>query len=466
MNLDIMFSPKSIAIIGASRKEGSVGYDILKNLVMGCVFECEFCRPFIGKIYPINPNADEILGKKCYKKISDVAGEIDLAVIVVHASIVKDIAKECIKKKVKSIIIISAGFAEMGEKLKRLQEEITEMLAKAKIPMLGPNCLGLIRPSTGVNASFAPAMPKEGDIAFISQSGALVDSVIDWSIENNYGFSAIVSVGNQAMLGINEFLEYFANDSKTKAITLYIEGIDDGRKFMEIAKKVSAKKPIIAIKAGRTEQGTHAIASHTGSLAGNYKIYETAFRQSNVFIADNLEELFDKAKALATQPVLKGSVAIVTNGGGAGVLCTDYAAHFNLPLVELKESTLKKLDASGKMHDAYSRRNPLDIIGDANSERYKTAVSILLKENYIAGLIVIVTLQSTTDIENIAKEIIDEKNKNPSKPILLVCMMGRFTKKAIKLLEENKIPVYNDMKRAVFAMKSLQKREIQLNSKS
>jgi acetate---CoA ligase (ADP-forming) len=453
MNLDKLFNPKNIAIIGASRDESSVGFGILKNLTEGCVFNCEYCKPFPGKIYPINPKADSILGVKCYENILNIEDSVDLAVIVVPARIVNRVVDDCINKKVKGIIIISAGFGEFGEEGNQMQEEIVAKLNKAKIPMIGPNCLGIIMPHHNMNASFAPTMPPSGNIAFISQSGALADSIIDWSVENRYGFSAIVSYGNKAMLDVYDFLEYFDKDKNTKVIALYIEGVKDGRKFIEIASKI--KKPIIVLKAGRTDEGMKAISSHTGSLAGSYEIYKAAFKQSNVLVADTVEELFDNAKALANMPKLNGHVGIVTNGGGCGVLCADYCSEMGVPLAELKENTLKKLDKSGKMHPAYSRRNPLDIVGDALPERYDTAVDTLLSEDYIGGLIVIQTLQSITKPEEDAQVIIQANKKYPNKPILCVYMGGKFSKKSMKMLEEAGIPDYNDLKKVARAMKVL-----------
>ena len=453
MNLDKLFNPKNIAIIGASRDESSVGFGILKNLTEGCVFNCEYCKPFPGKIYPINPKADSILGVKCYENILNIEDSVDLAVIVVPARIVNRVVDDCINKKVKGIIIISAGFGEFGEEGNQMQEEIVAKLNKAKIPMIGPNCLGIIMPHHNMNASFAPTMPPSGNIAFISQSGALADSIIDWSVENRYGFSAIVSYGNKAMLDVYDFLEYFDKDKNTKVIARYIEGVKDGRKFIEIASKI--KKPIIVLKAGRTDEGMKAISSHTGSLAGSYEIYKAAFKQSNVLVADTVEELFDNAKALANMPKLNGHVGIVTNGGGCGVLCADYCSEMGVPLAELKENTLKKLDKSGKMHPAYSRRNPLDIVGDALPERYDTAVDTLLSEDYIGGLIVIQTLQSITKPEEDAQVIIQANKKYPNKPILCVYMGGKFSKKSMKMLEEAGIPDYNDLKKVARAMKVL-----------
>ena len=458
-NLDYIFNPSSVAVIGASRDPDSVGQSILKNLVNGCVFQNEYCKPFPGRIYPINPFADEIIGVKCYKSLKHVEDEVDLAVVCVPAKLVLGVAKDCVKKKVKGIIIISSGFAETGEEGKRLQDKITDVLRKANIPLIGPNCLGVIRPSSNLNASFAPSAPPQGNIAFISQSGALADSIIDWSIEKRYGFSAVVSYGNRADLDVHDFIQYFADDEETKAITLYIESIEDGKRFMEIARHAAKKKPIIALKAGRTEGGKKAISSHTGSLAGDYKIYEAAFRQSGIMVADTVEELFDSAKSLANQPPCRSNaVAIVTNGGGCGVLAADYCEDLGINVVELKKTTIIKLDKSGVMHPSYSRRNPLDIIGDALPERYEVAVNTLLSEPYISGLIILQTLQSMTKPLENARKVIEAHEKHAEKPVICVYMGGKFSRQSIALLEKHNIPDYNDPKKAALAMKALVER--------
>jgi len=379
---------------------------------------------------------------------------------VTPAKIVYSIVKECIQKKVRGIIIISAGFAELNGEGKKLQDKIVEDLKKAKIPLIGPNCLGIIRPSVNLNASFAPSMPPKGKIAFISQSGAIADSIIDWAIERRYGFSVLVSYGNRADLDVYDFLEWLEKDPETKAIALYIEGIKEGKKFMDVASKVSKKKPIIALKAGRTEQGSTAISSHTGSLAGSYEIYKAAFKQSGVMIAETIEDLFDLAKALANQPVCKeNAVAIVTNGGGCGVLCADYCSELGVNLVDLKKSTLTKLEKTGEMHPAYSKRNPLDIVGDALPERYEASINTLLAEDYIHGLIVIQTLQTMTNPQEDARIIIEAKKKYPNKPIICVYMGGRFSEIGRRMLEAEGIPDFNDLRKAARAMWALVNRK-------
>lgn len=459
MNLDCIFNPRTVAVIGASRDPGSVGQGILKNLVKGCVFDSEYCNAFKGKVFAVNPKAEEILGVRCYANIKDIKDDIDLAIIAVPAKVVLDVVKDCVKKKVNGIIIISAGFSELDEKGRMMQEQITEILRKAKIPMIGPNCLGVIRPSSSLNASFAPSMPPAGRIAFVSQSGAIADSIIDWAIAERYGFSVLISYGNKAMLDCYDFIEWLENDNETKAIALYIEGIDDGRRFMEIAKRVSKKKPVVVLKAGRTEKAKEAIASHTGSLAGSHRVYMSAFRQSGVVVADTIEELFDIAKGLANQPACrKNAVGIVTNGGGCGVLCADFCEQFGVNVVPLKKSTITRIEKSGKMHPAYSRRNPLDIVGDALPERYEVAINALLSESYISGLIVIQTLQTMTDPVGDAEVIIEASRRYPDKPIVCVYMGGKYSKIGGRLLEAHGIPDYNDLRKAAKVMWALVER--------
>jgi len=448
--------PNSIALIGASRKVQSVGYGILKNLLTGCVFNTKYCKPYNGKVYAVNPNAKKVLGQKCYNSILDIKKKVDVAIIAIPAKFIPDTMKEIAKAGTKGVIIVSAGFGEEGEKGKKLQKEILRIAKKNKIRFVGPNCLGILRTSNNMNASFAPTMPPKGNIAFISQSGALADSVIDWAIESRYGFSTIISYGNKADLDAEDYLEWLANDKETKVITMYIEGVKDGKKFLRIAKKVCKKKPVIALKAGRGKAGTKAISSHTGSLAGSYKIYEAAFKQAGIIQADNVEELFDLGKALAEQPPLKkNSVAIVTNGGGCGVLTADYLEEFGVELAKLKKSTIKKLEDTGKMHPAYSARNPLDIVGDALPERYNVAVDTLISEPYIGGLIVLQTLQTMTDSVADAKVVVNAHNRYPNKPIICVYMGGKFSKVGMDYLEDHNIPDYNDPRKAARTMWAL-----------
>ena len=451
-----VFYPRSVAVIGASRKEKSVGYDVLKSLLKGGVFNSKYNKPFTGAVYPVNPKAKAILGKQCYSSVREIPGRVDLAIICVPASLVPLIVKECCDKKVGASVIISAGFGELGKEGKEVQERMTPMARKAGMRLVGPNCLGVINTDNNMSASFAPAMPPKGNVALVSQSGALIDSIVDWSIQNDYGFSKIVSVGNSADLDVSDYIEYLGGDKHTKSIALYLEGLTDGQRFMKVCKKVGKKKPIVVLKAGRTQKGIHAVSSHTGSLAGGYDVFKAACAQSGVTVANSVDGLFNCAYSLAhLTPAKNRNIGIITNGGGAGVLCADYCTERGLDVVDLDESTMKKLDATGKMHPAYSRANPLDIVGDALPERYNAAINVLMKEKYISGLIIIQTLQAMSDPLEDAKIVVKAHKKYPNKPIVCCFMGGVFSYEGIAYLREHGIPNFNDPINAARAMRAL-----------
>ena len=433
-----IFNPQSVALIGATDRIGSVGLGLAKNLLQGK-----------RDIFFINPNRKKVLGQKSYGTIGEVKKEIDLAIIAVPAKIVLKIVKQCIKKQVKAVIVISSGFAESGAK--NLQNQIQAHLNLANIDLIGPNCLGILRPATGLNASFAPLTPKKGEIALISQSGALLDSIIDASYEKNYGFSAIISYGNEAGLKLTDFLKWADKDKKTKVIALYLEGLKNGREFFEITKKI--EKPILVLKGGKTKAGQKAVSSHTGALAGEEEVYSAAFKQAGLIEVKSIEELLDNAKALCWQPKCENNIAIITNGGGAGILTADYCNQLGINLARLSKNTKKVLDKKLKCN--WSQGNPVDIVGDALSDRYKAGIETLLKQRDIAGLIVIQTMQIMTEPEKNAKIVIAAKKKYPKKPIVCSFLGDKLTKKGIKILENNKIPNYNDPLKAVKAIKTL-----------
>ncbi len=413
-----IFNPQKVALIGASEEENSVGLGLARNMLSKNVFF-------------VNPNKERVLGIKCYNKITDIEDKIDLAVIAVPAKIVKTVVNDCVVKKVKGVIVISAGFKEVGNK--KGEEEIRDILRENKIRLIGPNCLGII--SENINASFSYTTPQKGSIAFLSQSGAIINSVID-----KVGFSKIVSYGNEADLELVDFLEYLSKDKKTNVIAIYLEGIKDGRKFMKVAKRI--KKPIVLIKAGRSNAGSKAIGTHTGALAGNYNVFVAAMKQVGVIVVDSIEELIDTAKVLASLPKCKGGVGIVTNGGGLGVLATDYCFQYGIKLPKLKKETLLKLEKLKKVRDKF---NPLDIIGDAMPERYEIAIDALLSQKDIGGLIVISAPQTMTDHQGNAKVVLRMREKYPSKPIVCCFHSGD--------LED--VPNYSDVLRAVRSIKKL-----------
>ena len=422
-----IFNPKSITLIGASEEKNSVGLGLAKNILESN-----------KNIFFVNPFKDSVLGLKCYDKVTDIKSKIDLVVIAVPAKIVKETVIDCASKKVGAVIIISGGFKEAGKE--KEEEEIKKILKESNIPLIGPNCLGII--SNDVNASFAPIKPKKGSIAFLSQSGAIINSIIDKA-----GFSKIVSYGNEADLGLVDFLQYLDNDKETKVISIYIEGLKDGRKFMEVAKKIS--KPIVLIKAGRSKKGKKAVGTHTGSLAGDYEVYKAAMKQSGVILVDTIEELLDISKALSFLPKCKNGIGIITNGGGLGILTTDYCFQYGVEIPELKKETISFLDK--ELKGVKNKNNPLDIIGDALPERYRVAMEGLLNQKDINGLIVISASQTMTDHKENAKMVIEMRKKYPLKPIVCCFKEGE--------LEESNVPNYPDVMRAVKSIKSLIKNE-------
>jgi acetyl coenzyme A synthetase (ADP forming)-like protein len=446
-----IFNPKSVALIGATERKNSVGRGIAQNLLQGLSSQIskKSLRGQGRKIFFVNPNKEKILSKKSYKNITDIEKDIDLAIIAVPAKIVPQIVKDCIKKQVKAIIIISSGFAEIGDK--KMQIQIQALTKLANIDLIGPNCLGVLRPSTKLNASFAPLAPKEGNIALISQSGALLDSIIDFSSTKNYGFSAVISYGNEAGLKLTDFLKWADNDPKTKVIALYLEGLQNGREFFEITKKI--KKPIVVLKGGKTEIGKKAVSSHTGALAGKSEIYSAAFKQAGLIEVNTIEELLDNSKALAWQPKCKNNIAVITNGGGAGILTADYCNQLKINLTPLSQKTKNILNKNLQCN--WSKGNPIDIVGDALANRYKIAIENVLKQKNVFGLIIIQTMQIMTEGEKNAKVIIEARKKYPEKPIVCAFIGGSLTKKGADVLEKNKIPNYNDPLKAVKAIKSL-----------
>ncbi|MFH8080362.1 MAG: CoA-binding protein [Candidatus Aenigmatarchaeota archaeon] len=441
------FNPKSVAVIGASREENKLGHIIFRNF-----FENGF-----RKLYPINPNAEEILGVKCYKSILDVKEKIDLAIIVVPAKIVPQVLTECVKKKTPSVIIISSGFSEIGDEGKKIEEQLKQIIAKSGTRVIGPNCIGIYDAYSRVDTLFLSkdrcGRPGKGNISFISQSGAVGSTILDIFYSSGIGISKFISYGNGMDVSEAELLEYLGKDKTTKVIIAYIEGLkSDGRKFLEKAKK--AKKPIIVLKSGKGEKGAKAVSSHTGSLAGERKIYSAAFKQFGIIEADDWEELLDYSVAFSTQPKPRGKrVVIITDGGGFGVLAADKAEELGLLLPEPSQKLKEKL--SKRMPNYVSLHNPIDLTGDANAERYSIALNECLSSKEYDGAIVITLFQVPTLEEKVVDYIIEaRKFKKP----LLVCSVGsNFTQARNQKLIKAGIPVYPTPERAVKAFHALTK---------
>jgi len=344
-----IFYPQSIAVVGASSEHNKVGYALFRNLL-----------DFPGRLYPVNPKRAEILGRKVYRSIASIADNVDLAVIAVPAHIVPGVIEEAGEKGVKLAVIISAGFKEIGEEGMILEERVIQIANKYNIRLVGPNCLGIILPHKKINMTFDPATPKPGHLAFISQSGAVISTVVDWSLQEDIGLSAIISVGNQADLGFDEFLKFARDDTDTKTIVLYIEEIKDGRAFMNVVKEVAKKKHIIAIKSGASKKGQKAAASHTGSLAGSYEVYMAAFKQSKVIPTHSLKEAFQIGELLASEDYPKGNRAIIiTNAGGFAVLASDYAEKYGIQVIDLSDKLLTQLNTL--LTEEWSHENPIDL---------------------------------------------------------------------------------------------------------
>jgi len=425
MGLEPILQPKSLAVIGASREPEKVGHRVLKNIVEG---------GFSGRIYPVNPNAEEILGLKCFKSVGEIPDEVDLAIISVPAKIVPSVAEECGKKGIKGLVVISAGFGETGAEGLKLERELVRICRKYGIRLQGPNCLGIINTKVNLNAAFSGAKPVKGNIALLSQSGALGSAILNWALQKGIGFTNFVSLGNEADLTATDFLEAIAEDKWTKAIGMYIEGVKDGKKFINVCRKVSRKKPVVILKSGTTESGMKAVSSHTGSLAGSDVAFTAACRKVGILRAMNLEEFFDLMRGFESQPPMKSNgVLVFTNGGGPGILATDACEKASLEIPLLEQEILTKLRSLLPPHA--SVHNPVDVLGDADDERYKNALEVALSSSKVSGAIVIVTPQAMTPTKSIARVLVDIKNKFPNKTILPV-FMG-ITGDPIEILEKN-----------------------------
>lgn len=429
--LDALFLPRSVAVIGAKDDPGSVGRTIMTNLLSGS---------FKGKIYPINPKRDHVLGIKTYPSIKEVPEAIDLAIIVTPALTVPKIVSECVQSKVKTAIIISAGFKELGESGHKLEEEILTYARQGEMSIIGPNCLGVMNPIYGLNATFAKGMALPGNLAFISQSGAMCTAVLDWSLQEKVGFSAFISIGSMADVNWGTLIDYLGSDPNTHSLLLYMETVGDARSFMTAAREVALEKPIIIIKAGRSQAAAKAAASHTGSLAGSDEVFDAALERIGVLRVNSIAELFNMASVLSKQPLPKGPhLTIVTNAGGPGVLATDAVILNHAELTSLSSQTLKELDQV--LPTAWSHSNPVDILGDADADRYTKAIDILIKDPTNDGLLIILSPQDMTDATAAAAGI---KNlvRNRKIPFLTSWMGGESVRQGANILSNSEIPVF------------------------
>ncbi|MFB6273614.1 MAG: bifunctional acetate--CoA ligase family protein/GNAT family N-acetyltransferase [Salinibacter sp.] len=429
--LDAIFAPDNVAVIGASETPGSVGRTLLWNLVS---------NPFGGTIFPVNPKRDSVLGIEAYDGIGDVEADVDLAVIATPAPTVPGIVEECGKAGVEGLIIVSAGFREVGEEGAELEREIQEIAQDAHIRIVGPNCLGVMRPPNGLNATFAGSMANEGDVAFVSQSGALLTSILDWSFRENVGFSAFVSIGSMLDVDWGDMIEYLGDDPKTESIVLYMESIGNARSFLSAARDVAQSKPIIVIKAGRTEAAAEAAASHTGTLTGSDAVLDAAFRRSGVLRVDDINDLFYMAEILSKQPRPEGrNLTILTNAGGPGVLATDALIGGGGELTPISDEAMEQFDEI--LPPAWSHGNPVDILGDADPERYAESLEVAASDANSDGLLVVLTPQAMTEPTKTAEHLRPYARDN-DKPILASWMGGDAVASGENILNESGLPTF------------------------
>jgi acetyltransferase len=429
--LSVFFSPRSVAVVGASEAPGSAGRTVLWNLIS---------NPFGGTVYPVNPKRANCLGIKAYPSITALPEPVDLAVIVTPARAVPEILDECAATGVKGAIIISAGFRETGPDGERLEKEILAAARRGPVRVIGPNCLGVMSPITGLNATFAGTMARPGNVGFISQSGALCTAILDWSLREMVGFSSFISVGSMVDIGWGDMIDYLGDDPRTRSIVIYMESIGDARSFLSAAREVALTKPIIVIKAGRTDAAAKAAASHTGALTGSDEILDAAFRRSGVLRVQNISDLFYMAEVLARQPRPRGPrLSILTNAGGPGVLATDALITAGGELAELSAETMEKLNDLLPQH--WSHNNPVDILSDASPDRYARAVEILAKDPGSDGLLVILTPQAMTDPTRTAEQL-RPFSKIEGKPILASWMGGADVTAGESILNRANIPTF------------------------
>jgi len=430
-SLDAIFSPRSVAVIGATEKTGSVGRTILWNLISS---------PFGGTVFPVNPKRSNVLGIRAYPTVADIPETPELAVIVTPAPTVPGVLRECGEAGVRGAIVISAGFKEAGPEGAALERATLEEAGRHRIRVVGPNCLGVMSPLSGLNATFAAGMARPGSVAFISQSGALCTAVLDWSFREDVGFSAFVSVGSMIDVGWGDLIDYLGGDARTRSIVIYMETIGNARTFLPAAREVALNKPIIVIKAGRTEAAARAAASHTGSLTGSDEVLDAAFRRCGVLRVDSIAELFYMAEVLAKQPRPRGPrLTILTNAGGPGVLATDTLIANQGQLADLAPETVDAYDQLLPTH--WSHGNPVDILGDATPERYAKAVEIAAKDPNSDGLLVILTPQAMTDPTQSAEQL-KIYAKVPNKPVLASWMGGSEVAAGDAILSRMGIPTF------------------------
>ncbi len=431
---------ESIAVIGASPDPNKVGYSVLRNLLS-----------FPGSLYPVNPKHEKILGRAVYPTLSSIPGPIDIAVVVVPSHSVPKVVEEAGVRGVPLVVIISSGFRESGEAGSVLEDQVLTIARQYGIRIVGPNCLGIMLPHQGINTTFDPISPRPGSIAFISQSGAIISTMVDWSLPEEIGFSAVVSIGNQADLTFEDFLLYVADDPNTRAIILYIEQIRKGRRFMKIAREVTQKKPVVAIKSGSSRIGQMTAASHTGSLSGSYDVYMAAFWQSGIIPVRSMREAFQTAELLSSEGYPKGTRAIViSNAGGFAVLSSDYAEQFGIEIVEFSPAIIQELDTILPVD--WNRRNPIDMVGDATADRFARTFDVMIKNQDAWDIAFVINVPSAiSDPIRVANELV-RFSKNTHKMIVGCMIGGDSMKTPLRILKDSGIPNFPDLEDAFKAV--------------
>jgi len=433
------FEPSGVAVVGASREPGKLGHEVLRNILEA---------GFKGKLYPVNPKADEVLGLKCYPSVKEVPEKIELAIVVVPARFVPSVIAECGGKGVRAAVVISGGFREVGAQGEELERQMLETAKKAKIRVLGPNCQGVNSASVGLCASW-PLVKARGPISVVSQSGTVLASMGCWASEDGVGVSKLVALGNKCDVDETELLAYLADDLETRVIALYIEGVRDGRKFVEVARDAVRKKPVVVLKGGRTPKGAEAVLSHTRSLAGEDAIFDAAFKQAGIIRVSGVEELYDACKGLALLPLPKGeNVAIVTSSGGCGILATDACEELGLNVVDMPANVRQEL--AGELPPECILRNPLDLTGGANSKMYDDVLTALDAANEIHSVLVIVGDPMLGIAEVIVRHLARGKTL-----VLVMLGGGKVEAEERAKLQAAKVPVYPSPTRGALALAAL-----------
>jgi len=445
MSLQSFFNPQSVAIVGASRQKGKVGYEILVNMVNS---------GYEGRIFPVNRSADTIEGLKCYPDLEAIGETPELVIVIVPAKFVLDVMEQCVKVGTKAVIIITAGFKEVGAEGKKLEEEVVRVARRGQIRVIGPNCLGVIVTATKLNASFGGDLPAAGSTGYLSQSGALLAAILDMAKANGIGFSSLFSIGNKADVDELDLIEALAKDPNTKVIAGYLESIGDGNAFVRAAEQISHEKPILLMKSGGTAAGAKAASSHTGSLAGSETAYECMFARAGIIRCESITQQFDFAQAFANQPLPKGpSVAILTNAGGAGIMAADAVERLGLTFANPSQETIDKLAAN--LPAAANFENPFDVLGDALADRYEYALDVILDDPNVDAVLVLLTPQAMTEAGPTAEAIVRKAREKPDKPILACFMGAEKVADGVKVFREANIPQYESPESAVATIRAM-----------